>query len=55
MASAATLADMAAPLDALVARFQLEGQAARAGAAGKPRAAGDVVQRRRAADWSKVA
>ena len=53
VASASTLADMAAQLDALVARFQLEGQAAKAKA--KAPARSDVIQRRRAADWSRVA
>jgi methyl-accepting chemotaxis protein len=52
VASAATLAEMAQQLDALVARFKLEGQAARAAA---PARGGDLVQRRRAADWSRVA
>jgi hypothetical protein len=59
VASAATLADMAAGLDALVARFVLEGQAARGGtkggAKGSAKPSGEVVQRRRAADWSRVA
>jgi methyl-accepting chemotaxis protein len=51
VASASTLADMASQLDSLVARFQLQGQAAPAAGKGKA----DVIQRRRAADWSKVA
>jgi methyl-accepting chemotaxis protein len=53
VASAATLAEMAAQLDALVARFVLDGQAARA--AGKGRSSAEVVQRRRQSDWSRVA
>ncbi|MEI7744657.1 MAG: hypothetical protein WCK58_13030, partial [Chloroflexota bacterium] len=54
VASAATLADMAAQLDTLVARFVLEGQAAKG--KGKGKGKGDnVVQRRRPADWTKAA
>jgi methyl-accepting chemotaxis protein len=51
VASAATLAEMAQQLDALVARFVLENQDRRAKA---PAKGGDVVQRRRAADWAKA-
>jgi methyl-accepting chemotaxis protein len=51
VASAATLAEMASQLDALVAHFKLEGQSARAKAPAKA----EVIQRRRANDWSKVA
>ena len=53
VASAATLADMAAQLDTLVARFKLEGQGARTGA--RTKASDNVVPRRRQGDWSKVA
>ncbi len=55
VASAATLADMATQLDALVARFVLEGQDPRAKApATSGRAEANVVQRRRSADWAKA-
>ncbi len=54
VASAATLADMASQLDALVARFVLANQAhaAKAPARSMP---STVAQRRRSADWTKVA
>ena len=52
VASAATLAEMAQQLDALVAHFKLEGQGARAKATAK---GAEVIQRRRANDWSRVA
>jgi hypothetical protein len=55
VASAATLAEMAQQLDALVARFKLEQASARAAAAAPARGGAEVIQRRRAADWSKVA
>ncbi|MHB8960862.1 MAG: hypothetical protein ACYDAN_14720, partial [Candidatus Limnocylindrales bacterium] len=51
VASAATLADMASQLDALVARFKLEHHAA--SPAGHPLAT--VVQRRRQDDWQRKA
>jgi methyl-accepting chemotaxis protein len=56
VASAATLAEMAQQLDALVAHFKLEA-AAQGTAKGKGSGAksAEVIQRRRAADWSKVA
>jgi methyl-accepting chemotaxis protein len=55
VASAATLSDMAARLDALVARFTLTGQADRRAEAAGPRAARNVVQRRRDGDWTRAA
>ncbi len=52
VASAATLAEMATQLDALVARFTLETEAAGTRA---PARGHEVVRRRRASDWSRVA
>jgi methyl-accepting chemotaxis protein len=52
VASAATLADMATQLDGLVARFKLAAAAQAAPSGGR---GAEVIQRRRAADWSKVA
>jgi methyl-accepting chemotaxis protein len=51
VASAATLAEMAAQLDGLVARFKLETEVVQP----KASRSADVVQRRRAADWGRVA
>ena len=50
VASAATLAEMATQLDALVAHFKLATAQASAPAKGA-----EVIQRRRAGDWSRVA
>jgi hypothetical protein len=51
VASAAVLADMAQQLDGMVARFKLAAGAAVASAGAQGTAGGQVVQRRRAADW----
>jgi hypothetical protein len=51
VASASTLADMAAQLDGLVAKFKLEGQTVRQ--AGRTPA--NLVQRRRQDDWARKA
>ncbi len=54
VASASTLADMAAQLDELVARFKLDGQAARSSGRTAP-AASTVIPRRRQSDWQRKA
>jgi len=55
VASAATLADMASQLDALVARFVLANQTSRARSGEATPSKNQVIQRRRAGDWSRVA
>jgi methyl-accepting chemotaxis protein len=55
VASAASLADMASALDALVAHFRLDAGAAAASSARAGAPAGDVIPRRRATDWTRVA